>query len=113
VNAAPNAVPFDVYVSTPAADLTTEAADIASLGYKVVKPETGLDSLVLAAGAYRVRLTPAGSKVAFFNAVVTVPANGDWLLLALPEVVATPNSVRVLLVRSDDTADATDELVTE
>jgi Domain of unknown function (DUF4397) len=113
MNAAANAVAFDVYVSTPAADLATATANIASVGYKAVKPETGADSISLEAGTYRLRLTPAGSKVAFFNALVTVPTNGDWLLLSLPEVLATPNSVRLLLVRSDDNPDATDELTTE
>jgi Domain of unknown function (DUF4397) len=113
MNAAANAAAFDVYISAPAADLLTETADLASIGYKAVKPDTGSDSLDLQAGTYRIRLTPTGSKIAFFNAVVTVPADGDWLLLALPEVATTPNSVRVLLVRSDDTGDATDELVTE
>jgi len=39
-----------------------------------------------------------------------VPEDGDWLLVALPED-ATPNNVRLLLVRSDDSDDATDELI--
>jgi Domain of unknown function (DUF4397) len=113
LNAAANAQAFDVYISSPAADLATETADLGSIGYKTVKPESGDDSIEVEAGTYRLRLTPAGSKTAFFNAVIAVPENGDWLLVALPADAATPNSVGVLLVRSDDSNDATDELVTE
>jgi hypothetical protein len=113
LNAAANAEAFDVYISGQAADLATETADLSSIGYKTVKPESGDDSIDIEAGTYRIRLTPAGSKTPFFNAVVTVPEDGDWLLVTLPEDAVTPNSVRVLLVRSDDSDDATDELVTE
>ena len=66
----------------------------------------------VAAGAYQVRLAPAGSKTPFFSANVTVPENGDWLLVVLPDDLAA-NAVRLLLVRSDDSADATDEIVGE
>jgi Domain of unknown function (DUF4397) len=116
LNAAANAGSFDVYITGVDDDLAdpTEAADLADIGYKVVKPDSGNNSIDLEGGSYRLRLTPTGDKTTvFFNAVVEVPENGDWLLVALPEDAATPNSVRLLLVKSDDSDDATDELVTE
>lgn len=111
LNAAVNAEPFDVYITDAAVDLTTATPRLANLGFKQVKPNSGDDSVEIAPAAYRLRLTPAGSKTPFFDATVTAPIDGDWLLVALPEDALTPNSVRVLLVRSDDTSDATDELV--
>jgi Domain of unknown function (DUF4397) len=111
LNAAANAEPFDVYITAAAADLATATPRISALGYKQVLPTSGDDSVEIAAGAYRLRLTPAGSKTPFFDATVTAPVDGDWLLLALPDQ-ATPNSVRLLLVRSDDSSDATDEITT-
>ena len=41
-----------------------------------------------------------------------MPEDGDWLLIALPDVSA-PGGVQLLRVRSDDSADATDEIVSD
>jgi Domain of unknown function (DUF4397) len=109
LNAAANAEAFDVYITAAGADLTTATPRISALGYKSVAPESGDDSVEVEGGTYQLRLTPAGSKTPFFDQTVTAPADGDWLLVALPDQ-ATPNSVRVLLVRSDDSSDATDEI---
>ena len=109
LNAAANAGPFDVYITATGADLATATPRMTALGYKQVQPTSGNDSVEIAPGTYRVRLTPAGSKTPFFDATVTAPDDADWLLVALPDQ-ATPNSVRLLLVRSDDSSDATDEI---
>jgi hypothetical protein len=110
LNAAVNAPAFDVYVTGLNDDLAVEEADIENLTYKEVAPESGDDSLDLEQGEYRVRLTLPGDKTAFFDVSVTVPEDGDWLLIALPED-DSPNNVRILLVKADDSDDATDELV--
>ncbi|HEU4459137.1 MAG TPA: DUF4397 domain-containing protein [Methylibium sp.] len=113
VNAAVNAQSFDVYLTAPGVDLATVSPRIGALGYKQVVPATTADSIEIEGGNYQIRLTPAGSKTAFFStAAVAVPRNGDWLFVALPDdgAIATPNRVRLLLVRADDSADATDEL---
>jgi Domain of unknown function (DUF4397) len=109
VNAAANAEAFDVYITAAGADLTAATPRISALGYKQVQPQSGDDSVEIEGGTYQLRLTSAGSKTAFFDQTVTAPADGDWLLLALPDQ-ETPNSVRLLLVRSDDNSDATDEI---
>lgn len=109
LNAAVNAEPFDVYITAVGADLASATPRLAALGYKQVAPASGEDSVEIAPGAYQLRLTPAGSKTPFFDAAVTAPTDGDWLLVALPDDAAA-NSVRMLLVRSDDTSDATDEI---
>jgi Domain of unknown function (DUF4397) len=112
LNAAVNAQPFDVYVTPVGADLALQQPRLTSIGYKQVSPASGQDSVEVPAATYQLRLTPANSKTPFFTAAVNVPTDGDWLLVALPDDVAA-NAVRLLLVRSDDSADATDEIVSE
>jgi Domain of unknown function (DUF4397) len=109
LNAAANAEPFDVYITAGGADLAAATPALTALGYKQVAPDSGNNSVEIAPGAYQVRLTPAGSKTPFFDATVTAPEDGDWLLVALPDEAAA-NSVRLLLVRADDSDDATDEI---
>lgn len=110
LNAAANAEPFDVYITDISVDLATATPRLNNIGFKQVLPASGGDSVEIAPAAYRLRLTPTGSKAPFFDATVTAPADGDWLLVALPDG-AGANEVRLLLVRSDDTSDATDEIV--
>jgi Domain of unknown function (DUF4397) len=112
LNAAVNAQSFDVYLTQVDADIAAATPQLGEISYKEVQPESGDDSIEVEQGSYRLRLTPAGSKTVIFNATVSVPEDADWLLVVLPED-ATPNNVRVLLVRSDDSDDATDEIVTE
>jgi len=59
-------------------------------------------------GAYTLTITAAGSKLPVFVAPVTVTNNADWLLTILPQS-ATPNDLKVLVVKSDDGA-ATQEI---
>lgn len=115
LSVAENAEAFDVYLSSNlAADLTAETADITNVGYKVAAPDSGNNAFdEIEPGTYRLRLTPTGSKTAFFNAVVTVPDDGDWLLVVLPEDPATPNSVRLLRIDGNDSTPVTEEIVTE
>jgi Domain of unknown function (DUF4397) len=109
LNGAANSAAFDVYITAAGADLATATPRLAAIGYKQVAPASGNDSVDIEGGTYQLRLTPAGSKTPFFDQTVVAPADGDWLLVALPDQ-ATPNSVRILLVRSDDNSDATDEI---
>ena len=113
LNAAANAAAVDVYLTNVGADIAAATPTLYDMAFKEVQPESGDDSVEVERGDYRLRLTQAGSKTVIFNATVSVPENGDWLLVVLPEDAATPDSVRVLLVRSDDSNDATDEIVTE
>ncbi len=109
LNAAANAEPFDVYITAAGADLATATPRMSAIGYKQVLPASGDDSVDIEGGTHQLRLTPAGGKTPFFDQTVAVPADGDWLLVALPDEAA-PNPVRLLLVRSDDSSDATDEI---
>jgi hypothetical protein len=115
LNAALNAQTFDVYVTAPGADLSTATPRFTGVAYKHIAPDSGADSLEVEADTYRLRIAPAGSKTVIFDGTVFVPKNGDWLLVVLPDDASplTTNAVRVLLVRSDDTNDATDELLNQ
>lgn len=109
INAAPNAAGFDVYLTAADADLAAATPQFVGVDYGEAMPASGADSVDLPGGSYRLRVTPTGSKEAFFDVTVQPPENGDWLLIALPET-SDPNSIRLLLVRSDDSADPTDEI---
>jgi hypothetical protein len=114
LNAAPNAQSFDVYLTAPGANLAGVEPRFSALEYKEVAPESGDDSTQIEGDTYRMRITPQGSKTVIFDTTVEVPKNGDWLLVVLPDDAAqTTNAVRVLLVRADDSIDATDELLNQ
>ncbi len=107
-NAAANAGPFDVYMTSVGADLTTATPRVSAVAYKQAAPASGDDSVEIEGGEYQLRLTPAGSKTPFFDVTLTAPENADWLLVVLPDDTAE-SGVRLLRVRADDSDDATDE----
>lgn len=115
LNAAVNAQTFDVYLTASGADLSVATPNLTAVAYKQVAPDSGSESLEVNGDTYRLRITPEGSKTVIFDVTVAVPKNGDWLLVVLPDDDAplTPNAVRVLLVRADDSSDATDELLNQ
>jgi hypothetical protein len=100
-NASFNADNVDVYLTAPTADIATLAPNFAAVGYKQAVPASGADSLEVEGGAYRIRMTTAGTKTVIFNATVSLAQNADWLLTSVPGSV-TPGDVRVLLVKSDE-----------
>lgn len=112
LNAAPNAQTFDVYLTKANGALATATPRLSGVAYKEVAPTSGADSDEVEGDTYRLRITPEGSKTVIFDNTVVVPKNGDWLLVVLPEdtVAPTTNAVQVLVVRADDSVDATDEL---
>jgi Domain of unknown function (DUF4397) len=112
VNASANAPSVDIYVTAPGVDLATVSPTFPALGFKQIAPATTNGSRSFTAGTYQVRATTAGTKtVVYASAAIAVPKNADWLFLTLPEdaTPTTPNSIRLLVVRADDSADATDE----
>lgn len=115
LNAAPNAQTFDVYLTAPTADLATATPRLTGVAYKKVAPASGSDSDEVEGDTYRLRITPEGSKTVIFDQTVNVPKNGDWLFVVLPGDATPPvtNAVQVLVVRADDSVDATDELQTQ
>jgi hypothetical protein len=113
VNAAANVQPFDVYLTPVNVNIATATPVLSDITYKEAQPASGTDSIDVEDGTYRLMLTPTGSKTVIFNAAIDVPRNGDWLLVVLPDDLTLTNSVRVLLVRSDNIADPTDEIVSQ
>lgn len=110
-HAAFNAGEVDVYLTAPDADITDATPTIPALAFKEAAPGTGSDSLEVEGGAYRIRITAAGTKDMVFNAAVTLDDNADWLVTAIPGS-ETPNDVRLLVVKADEGVPAT-EVVTE
>jgi hypothetical protein len=101
---------LDVYLRPSGTDITPLAPDFAGVAYKTANPGSGANSVdfTVGNGAYELTITPSGSKTPLFRAPVTVTNNSDWLLTILPDS-ATPNDLRVLVVKAND-ATATQEL---
>lgn len=106
-NASVNAASVDFYLTAPTTDIATVTPTFGAVGYKQAAPSSGADSLEVEGGAYRVRMTTAGTKTVIFNATVTLAQGADWLLTSVPGSV-TPNDVRVLVIKSDEGVPATE-----
>jgi hypothetical protein len=106
-NASFNATSLDVYITAPNADLAAASPTFSAVGFKQAQPGSGSDSIELNGGSYQLRLTAAGSKTVLFTATVDIANNADWLLTTVPASVA-PGDVKVLVVKSDEGAPATE-----
>ena len=104
-NAAFNAANLDVYLTSPTASIATTDPTFAAVGYKQALPGSGEDSIEVAGGTYRMRLTSAGSKSVVFDAEVVLSDNADWLLVPVPASLSA-NHANVLVVRADSDSPA-------
>lgn len=100
-NASFNAGGLDVYLSpTTTTDIGNVAPTFAAVSFKTANPASGQDSVQLEGGAYRLRITPAGSKTVIFSTPVTLGKNADWLLTTVPGSTSS-SDVRVLVVQTN------------
>lgn len=106
-NASLNAPNVDVYLTAPAVDISTVAANFPAVGYRQAVPASGVNSNSLEGGTYTLRITTAGTKTVIFTTPVTLAQNADWLLTTVPGSVAA-DDVHVLVVKSDEGAPATE-----
>jgi len=106
-NASANAASYDVYMTGPSGDISAVAPDFPAVGYKQAVPASGSDSTDLGGGVYRLVVTTAGTKTVIFTAPVDLAKNADWLLTSVPASVA-PNDLRMLVIKSDGGAPATE-----
>lgn len=117
VNASFNAQNVDIYLTQPQVDINTVGPTMSAVGFKTASPASGNDSVELEGGVYQLRVTTAGTKTVIFNvASVNLEDNADWLLLTIPSEgigAVTPNDIRVLVAKSDDSAQTTLELVSQ
>jgi hypothetical protein len=110
-NAAINTDDLDVYLTEPTQDIAVVTPQFAACGYKEAVPSSGNDSVEVDGGAYRLRITRAGTKEVVFDATVMLADNADWLLVVVPEDLGQ-NNIRVLVVQSDSNVPAT-ELISQ
>lgn len=106
-NGAFNASSIDVYLTAPGVDLATVAPRFSAVGYKQAAPVSGANSSELEGGAYSLRLTTAGTKNVIFTAPINLAQNTDWLMTSVPGSLV-PGDVKVLVVKSDEGAPATE-----
>lgn len=108
-NAAFNTTAVDVYLTAVSVDLASVSPTLPGAGFKQAVPSSGTNSVDVEGGDYVLRLTAAGTKTVLFTSPVTLAKNADWLLVPVP-ASATPNDMRVLVIKSDDGAPATELL---
>jgi hypothetical protein len=96
VHAAAGVSDVDLYVTTPTADINTELP----IGTLAFKADTGV--LNIADGDYRVRLTLSGTKnVVFDSGTVTLAANSELTIAAIPNTNEVTGSAPVKLLLMD------------
>jgi len=108
-NAAFNTTVVDVYLTAPGVNLASVQPTLPGAGFKQAVPASGTNSVDVEGGDYVLRLTSSGTKTVLFTSPVTLAKNADWLLVPVPASI-TPNDMRVLVVKSDDGAPATELL---
>ncbi|UXY15840.1 DUF4397 domain-containing protein [Chitiniphilus purpureus] len=93
VHAAPSAGNVDIYLTAPDADLATATP---ALGNVAFRADSGV--LPVAAGSYRVRITPAGSKTVAYDSGTLDLAAGADLVVAAVETENAVSPVSLLLL---------------
>ena len=102
VHAAPNAANVDVFVTAPAADLTSASVTpTLTFNFQGIIPANGVKALEIPGGDYRIRVTPAGSKatVVYDSGTINVAAGSDLVIAAIKEnsdATAAPISLLLL-----------------
>ncbi|MFS1874258.1 hypothetical protein BCT30_09885 [Enterovibrio norvegicus] len=100
VHGSPAAPTVDVYITTPAEDLTTTTPTL-TLNYRQFS-----DQLTVPAGDYQIRITPAGTQnVVFDSGTLSLTSGSDLLVTAAPNVYGgNSTSPVVLLTASGESA---------
>jgi len=97
VHGAPGVPTVDIYVTAPGASLPA-APTIPALAYTAVAPASGSKALEITGGTYEIRATVTGDqsdKVVFDSGSVSLPANADLLVTAIPASGVSPVSLLV------------------
>lgn len=97
VHGAPGVPTVDIYVTAPGATLPA-APTIAGLAYTAIAPASGTKALEVAGGNYEIRATVAGDQtkaVVFDSGSVSLPANADLLVTAIPASGVSPIALLV------------------
>jgi hypothetical protein len=97
VHGAPGVPTVDIYVTAPGAPLPASPT-IPALAYTAVAPASGSDALEVTGGSYEIRATVTGDQsktVVFDSGSVSLPANADLLVTAIPASGVSPVSLLV------------------
>ncbi|GGP22864.1 DUF4397 domain-containing protein [Silvimonas iriomotensis] len=107
LNAAFNAGAVDVYILKPTDSLASATPVAGNVGFKTAYPASGNDSIDLDGGTVTIVVTNSGSKTPIFTSTQTsLDDNADWLINVVPQqgiAAVTPNAVKVLVVKTNDT----------
>jgi hypothetical protein len=97
VHGAPAVPNVDIFVTGPNEALPTSPT-IASLAFAGQAPAAGSAALSVPAGDYRIRARVAGqTAIAFDSGTIAIPANGDLVLIAVPDAGPSLSPIQLLL----------------
>lgn len=102
VHGAPGVPTVDIYVTAPGAALPAAPA-IAGLAYTAIAPASGTKALEVAGGNYQIRATVSGDQskaIVFDSGSVSLPANADLLVTAIPASGVSPIALLVAPIGS-------------
>jgi hypothetical protein len=97
VHGAPGVPSVDLYVTAPGVPLP-DSPTVPALEYTHVAPASGSNALEVPGGAYEIRATVTGDQtktVVFDSGSVSLPANADLLVTAIPASGVSPVSLLV------------------
>jgi hypothetical protein len=97
VHGAPAVPNVDIFVTGPN-DALPAAPTIANLAFAGQAPAAGSAALSVPAGDYRIRARVTGqTAIAFDSGTVAIPANGDLVLVAVPDAGPSLSPIQLLL----------------
>lgn len=104
VHGAPAVPNVDIFVTAPT-DALPGTPTIANLAFAGQAPAAGSAALAVPAGNYRIRARVTGqTAIAFDSGTIAIPANGDLVLVAVPDAGPSLSPIQLLLAVKGGTA---------
>lgn len=104
---------YDVYIAPPGTDVQTTTPFIPNVPFRGIAPATGTESKLITAGTYELTIgmplsstpLPGAQKFTPYSADITIPADGDWLIVIVQDQGSIiPNMVHALVVPDNGAA---------
>lgn len=104
---------YDVYILPPNTDVQTAQPFIPNVAFRGIEPASGSESKLISAGTYELTIAtplpqnppPGAQKFTPYSADITIPTDGDWLIVIVQDQGSLiPNMVHALIVPDNGAA---------
>jgi len=104
---------YDVYILPPNTDVQTATPFIPNVPFRGVEPASSSESKLITAGTYELTIgtplpaspPPGAQKFTPYSADITIPGDGDWLIVIVQDQGSLiPNMVHALIVPDNGAA---------